>query len=103
VGLDVKPVGEPDAGKPHVRFDERRRETASGYGLRHRHFAKAVGPATPHTYRDRARLRLYREEQRSQRGCIARRMQPDFHHGLLGAISQPFVDPAEAADQSTAV
>jgi hypothetical protein len=26
-----------------------------------------------------------REEQRSQRGCIARRMQPDFHHGLLGA------------------
>ena len=23
------------------------------------------------------------EEQRSQRGCIARRMQPDFHHGLL--------------------
>src|SRR5436190_16125373 len=24
-----------------------------------------------------------REEQRSPRGCIARRMQPDFHHGLL--------------------
>ncbi len=24
------------------------------------------------------------EEQRSQRGCIARRMQSDFHHGLLG-------------------
>ena len=23
------------------------------------------------------------EEQRSQRGCLARRMQPDFHHGLL--------------------
>ncbi len=32
--------------------------------------------------------REYREylkgEQRRQRGCIARRMQPDFHHGLLG-------------------
>ena len=26
-----------------------------------------------------------KEEQRSPRGCIARRMQPDFHHGLLGA------------------
>src|SRR5947208_16081946 len=25
-----------------------------------------------------------REEQRSRRGCIARRMQPDFHHGLSG-------------------
>src|SRR5712692_10861875 len=24
-----------------------------------------------------------REEQRSRRGCIARRMQPDFHHGLI--------------------
>ncbi len=27
VGLIVKPVGEPDAGNPHVRFDERGRET----------------------------------------------------------------------------
>jgi len=27
--LDVKPVREPDAGKPHVRFDERVRETES--------------------------------------------------------------------------
>ena len=26
------------------------------------------------------------EEQRSRRGCIARRMQPDFHHGLLGHV-----------------
>ena len=24
-----------------------------------------------------------REKQRSQRGCIARRMQPDFYNGLL--------------------
>src|SRR3982751_1444953 len=27
VGLAVKPVGKPDAGNPHVRFDERGRET----------------------------------------------------------------------------
>src|SRR3954462_739021 len=27
VGLAVKPVGQPDAGNPHVRFDERGRET----------------------------------------------------------------------------
>src|SRR5438128_11662329 len=27
------------------------------------------------------------EEQRSRRGCIARRMQPDFHHGLLMWVS----------------
>ena len=27
VGLEVKPVGEPDAGNLHVRFDERGEET----------------------------------------------------------------------------
>ena len=27
MSLMVKPVGEPDAGNPHVRFDERGRET----------------------------------------------------------------------------
>ena len=27
VCLEVKPVGEPDAGNPHVRFDERGEET----------------------------------------------------------------------------
>jgi len=26
---DVKPVGEPDAGEPHVRFDERKLETGA--------------------------------------------------------------------------
>jgi len=30
--VDVKPVREPDAGKPHVRFDERVRETESRTG-----------------------------------------------------------------------
>ena len=33
---------------------------------------------------DREYREYLREEQRSQRGCIAGRMQPDFHHGLLG-------------------
>src|SRR6266508_5982969 len=28
-----------------------------------------------------------REKQRSQRGCIAGRMQPDFRHGLLKACT----------------
>ena len=33
----VKPVGKPDAGKPHVRFDERGRETERcRHGRRHR-------------------------------------------------------------------
>src|SRR5204862_363323 len=67
---------EPDAGNPHVRFDERRRETASWCGLRHRCSAKAAGPATPHACHDRARLRLYTDEQRREAGCIAGRMPP---------------------------
>ncbi len=33
----VKPVGEPDAGNPHVRFDERGEETG-------RRFASAPAP-----------------------------------------------------------
>ena len=39
----VKPVREPDAGNPQVRFDERRRETEPRPRLRHRHQAKAAG------------------------------------------------------------
>jgi hypothetical protein len=30
VCLAMKPVGKPDAGNPHVRFDERGRETEPG-------------------------------------------------------------------------
>src|ERR1700676_808334 len=33
---------------------------------------------------DREYREYLREEQRSQAGCSAGRMQPDFHHGLLG-------------------
>ena len=32
VGRLAKPVGEPDAGDPHVRFDEREVETESWCG-----------------------------------------------------------------------
>src|SRR5688572_18531036 len=34
---------------------------------------------------DREYREYLREEQRSQRGCIARRMQPGFHPGLLSS------------------
>src|SRR5712691_3335372 len=43
------------------------------------------GRGAPPARRDDREYREYlSEEQRSRRGCIARRMQPDFHHGLLG-------------------
>jgi hypothetical protein len=35
------------------------------------------------------------EEQRSPRGCIARRMQPDFHHGLLESREPTVEDHAD--------
>ena len=42
----------------------------------------------PLTRRDDRAYRPYvREEQRSQRGCIAGRMQLALHHGLLGEDS----------------
>lgn len=41
--LVVKPVGEPDAGNPHVRFDERGGETELWREPRHRRWAKAAG------------------------------------------------------------
>ena len=37
----VKPLREPDAGDPQVRFDERRRETEPGSRLRHRHYGES--------------------------------------------------------------
>jgi len=38
---------------------------------------------------DREYREYLSEEQRSPRGCIARRMQPDFPHGLLGLRDGP--------------
>ena len=43
----------------HVRFDERRLETESRGGVRHRHRRKPPGTATPSAYRHRASRRLY--------------------------------------------
>ena len=48
-----------DAGKLHVRFDERRLETESWRGVRHRHRRKPPATATPCAYRHRASRRLY--------------------------------------------
>ena len=40
------------------------------------------------TRRDDREYREYlREEQRGQRGCIAGRMQLEFHHGLLNIMT----------------
>src|SRR3954453_15038353 len=43
VRLAVKPVGKPDAGNPHVRFDERGRETGCC------HMAQATAPVLDST------------------------------------------------------
>src|SRR5712692_4042921 len=48
------------------------------------------GRGAPPARRDDREYREYlSEEQRSRRGCIARRMQPDFHHGLLAPWLEP--------------
>ncbi len=60
VCLAVKPVGEPDAGNPHVRFDERGGKTELRRGLRHQQLAKAAGNSySPSPKRNRVSPRLY--------------------------------------------
>ena len=45
------------------------------------------------TRRDDREYREYlREKQRSQRGCIAGRMQLEFHHGLLTPFQWTLVE-----------
>ena len=61
-------VREPDAGNPHVRFDERRLETEPRRGVRHRHERKPPGTATPIAYRHRASRRLYRHRPQAAAG-----------------------------------
>ena len=54
------------------------------------------GRGAPRARRDDREYREYlREEQRRPRGCIARRMQPDFHHGLLAATACPPSHPLQ--------
>ena len=51
----MKPVGEPDAGNPHVRFDERGAETGPWIGLRHRHYGESCRTTViPDPYSHRA-------------------------------------------------
>jgi hypothetical protein len=50
VGLAVKPVGKPDAGNPHVRFDERGRETGCC------RMAQATAPVLDSTCASTARI-----------------------------------------------
>ena len=47
----MKPVGKPDAGNPHVRFDERRLETELWRELRHRHRRKQSETVQPRSLR----------------------------------------------------
>ncbi len=58
VCLAMKPVGEPYAVVPHVRFDEKGWETEPGYaGMRSRTERFSNNP--PDTYRHRAQSLLY--------------------------------------------
>ena len=80
-----------------MRSPRSRRLTARGESLASHRDGRGAPPAR----RDDREYREYlSEEQRSRRGCIARRMQPDFHHGLLGRLSQ-FLDrhPAQPRAQ----
>lgn len=43
----MRPVPKPDAGDPHVHFDELGRETALWWGLWHGHEAKAADNSEP--------------------------------------------------------
>jgi len=54
----VKPVGEPDAGNPHVRFDEREVETEHGRRIL-RHTRGNPDPEVSRSLTHRATSRLY--------------------------------------------
>ena len=63
VGLEMKPVGEPYAGNPHVRFDERGVETE-----RWPHGPQATAPLLDSTPRDVAGIRRNPTEGASDSG-----------------------------------
>src|SRR5688500_10418562 len=57
------------------------------------------GRGAPPARRDDREYREYlSEEQRRRRGCIARRMQPAFYHGLLEGVRS--ADPLLGADEA---
>ena len=69
-------------------FRRRRRSALAALAARGESLAShRDGRGAPSARRDDREYREYlSEEQRSRRGCIARRMQPDFHHGLLALL-----------------
>ncbi len=101
MSLGVKPVGEPDAGKPHVRFDERGAETERLACLSETPTRKGGNGRGSHgLYRHRAAPRLYRRLSkrpvpgvRRLIGCIIGRpvrpsggdwpIRGSFHGGML--------------------
>ena len=86
VCLAVKPVGEPDAGNPHVRFDERGGKTELRRGLRHQQLAKAAGNSySPSPKRNRVSPRLYQSSR-----FLARRFTAAFGDKAAGNWSPCF-------------
>src|SRR2546427_2035686 len=72
-------VAKSEVAQP-LRLERASELTAHGESLASHRDGRGAPPAR----RDDREYREYlSEEQRSRRGCIARRMQPDFHHGLL--------------------
>src|SRR5712691_13222314 len=69
-----------------ANFRPRPALTARGESLASHRDERGAPPAR----RDDREYREYlKEEQRRRRGCIARRMQPDFHYGLLSPAEGP--------------
>src|SRR5712691_615313 len=80
--------------RPAAGYQDRRRLTARGESLASHRDRRGA----PVARRDDREYREYlSEEQRSQRGCIAGRMQADFHHGLPGLIRHLTVQAAKPA------
>src|SRR2546425_7213962 len=74
-------VAKSEVAQP-LRLERASELTAHGESLASHRDGRGAPPAR----RDDRECREYlSEEQRSRRGCIARRMQPDFHHGLLSS------------------
>src|SRR5204862_1072950 len=86
---------------PHVAFIRTPRAAPAARGeTPASHRGRRGAPLTRRD--DRAYRPYVREEQRSQRGCIAGRMQLALHHGLLGHGPAPrvaFVSGPISADR----
>ena len=82
-------VREPDAGDLHVRFDERRLETESRRGVRHRHRRKSPGTVTPCAYHHRASRRLYLTCRIRSGGCMPGLKQVGLQIAHCGRCLRP--------------